>query len=62
MHDTATKNFTVPLIDPAHADEKVPPYQIAYNLGMAELPQPLTFRIISYPNLIKASAELTLRK
>ncbi|AIQ41121.1 hypothetical protein [Paenibacillus sp. FSL R5-0912] len=59
---TATYNSAVPAIDPAHADEKVPPIQFGYKLGTAELPQPLTFKIISYPNLIKGSAELTLRK
>lgn len=59
---TATYNPAVPVIDPAHADDKVPPFQHAYKLGTAELQQPLTFKIISYPNLIKGSAELTLRK
>jgi hypothetical protein len=33
-----------------------------YNLGTTELQQPLTFKLISYPNLIKGSAELALRK
>lgn len=59
---TATYNPAVPVIDPAHADDKVPPFQHAYKLGTAELQQPLTFKIISYPNLISGSAELTLRK
>ncbi|AIQ58165.1 hypothetical protein [Paenibacillus borealis] len=59
---TATYNPAVPHIDTAHANEKVPPFQYAYKLGTAELPQPLTFKIISYPNLIKDKAELTLRK
>ncbi|QUL57383.1 DUF4179 domain-containing protein [Paenibacillus tritici] len=59
---TAVYNSSVPVIDPGHANDKVPPFQFAYKLGTAELQQPLTFKVISYPNLIKDSAELILRK
>ncbi|WNS45793.1 DUF4179 domain-containing protein [Paenibacillus sp. MMS20-IR301] len=62
LHDTAKRSFTVLPADPANANEKLPPYQYTYNLGTAKLQQPLTFKIISYPNQIKAKAELILRK
>ena len=38
------------------------PAQYTFNLGTAELPQPLTFKITGYPNLIKDKAELILHK
>lgn len=37
------------------------PARYTFNLGTAELPQPLTFKITGYPNLITDKAELTLR-
>ncbi|MHA6532540.1 DUF4179 domain-containing protein [Paenibacillus sp. BAC0078] len=62
IHTMGVPDLSFPLINPDYADQKIPPYQHYYNLGTEDLPQPLTFRIISYPNSIKEKASLTIRE
>lgn len=62
IHTMGMPDLSFPLINPDFANQKIPPYQYYYNLGAEDLPQPLTFRIISYPNPIKEKVSLTIRE